>query len=117
MPIADKPGSVLMDLPGSEADAQVTLNQLGRMTLAELGARDIVYSTDGGYVMMRIGAGNPHRKLIIKLRPSDTYGVEIGQLKKHDGLPEFFSEAVCEDMIYGDSLREVVRSMYSEVCA
>lgn len=109
MAIRTTPGSVLMELPGAEADHTTTLAQLGRSLLRDhLAARDIVYSNAQGYVMMRVGPGPTYWKLIIKLRPSDTYGVEIGRLKRHEGLPEFFSVHVLEDGIYADQLTEIV---------
>jgi hypothetical protein len=109
-----QPGSVLMDLPGLTADHRTTLAQIGRWTLTRLGARDIVYSDEGGYVMFRVGSGRPYRKIIVMLRPSDTYGVEVGHLKKHDGLPEFFSDTVVDDHVFAEDLAETVERLYLE---
>lgn len=54
-------------------DAKVLLAQVGRFTLASIGARDLVNLGDG--IMLRYGTGRRHTKLIITLAADDTYTV------------------------------------------
>ncbi len=65
---------------GRQADARTILQQIGTMTLMSLGQRNTVDLGDG--VMFQVGAGNPLRKVIIKLNARDYYDVEIGKSQR-----------------------------------
>lgn len=116
--MATAPGRSALDaLAGAPADHRITLAQVGRMRLASLGARDIVHDDRHGRLWFRIGAGRPYRKIIIQLRADDLYAVEIGRLKRIDGLPEFVSDRT-EGMDYGlfaDQLGEAIDRLTADL--
>lgn len=73
-------GDSIMGEKGRQADARTILQQIGTMTLMSLGQRNTVDLGDG--VMFQVGAGNPLRKVIIKLNARDYYDVEIGKSQR-----------------------------------
>src|SRR5262245_14164778 len=84
------------------ASAQELLGQIGRWTLAEIGARDIIDLGDG--VHFFFGRGRS-RKLVVKLAANDTYAVEIVRFNRADFT--FSSERFFEG-VYGDQLGELI---------
>jgi hypothetical protein len=54
-----------------------------------LGARDLIYSNDG-YIQfdIRLDVG-PKLRVIVKVEPADTYAVEIGRIRRRQGMPEY----------------------------
>lgn len=67
------------DLPGRPADAAVTRQQIGGGVLMACGARDFVKDDANGLLMFRVGPGGRKvRKILVRLRPNDTYAVEYG---------------------------------------
>lgn len=108
-------------LPGREADHRVTLAQVGRWRLASIGARDIVHDDRNGMLWFRVLSGNPYRKIIILLRADDTYAVEIGRMKKIQGLPEYVTEHA-EGLdpalgcgLYGDQLGDAIDRLIRKI--
>lgn len=94
-------------------DPQILFQQIGRGVLMNLGARDIVYSLDDAYVMFRIGAGRPHRKIKITYnRGSDLYDVEIGRLVNR-GIDWVVDDTA--DGIDAESLPEVLLALHHDV--
>ena len=72
--------------------AQTIVAQLGRITLAMIGAKNILDTGDG--VQMKIGK-NPKRwtHLTIELRGDDTYTVKLSRVRKF--------EVVSEERVHG----------------
>lgn len=87
------------------ASASELLDQIGRWTLVEINARDIIDLGDGIHCF--VGKGRS-RKLVVKLAANDTYAVELVRFNRADFT--FTSERFLEG-IYGDQLREVVERM------
>lgn len=87
------------------ASATEILDQIGRWTLAEINARDIIDLGVGIHCF--VGKGRS-RKLVVKLAANDTYAVELVRFNRADFT--FTSERFLEG-IYGDQLGEVVGRM------
>lgn len=116
--MAEPTSYALQDLPRRAAHRHATLDQIGRMTLMRMGARDVVYDDANGQVWFRVGAGNPHRKVIVVLRSDDTYAVEIGRLRRRRGdAPQWVTEATAgiDQGIYGDMIGEIIDRLFVEV--
>ena len=112
-----EPGKVVLwGVPGREADARVTWQQLGHARM-ELGARDVITDDRNGALTFRVGPGRPHRKIMVKLRSDDTYALELGRLARYQGLPEWHSEATVgvDQGIYAEDLAQAVIDMYIQV--
>ncbi len=108
-----KPGeSALWTLDHRPADAQITLQQLGYWTRARLGVRELVKDDAKGWLSMRVGPGRPYRKLNIQLCGDDTYALEIGALRKHQGLPTYIAGELVTG-VYADQLGEVAEAMFA----
>lgn len=70
-----------------------------------VGAREIM--RDGkDAIIMRVGHGRKHAKIVIKLDPSDTYSVRYVEIKGGQIVKD---ETV--EMVYCDNLGDVVRGM------
>lgn len=84
-----------------DADPQVILSQIGRMTLMSLGAREVVNLGCG--IRFNVGRGKS-RKVVVKLAANDTYAVEVVRLRRDfTAVSEFFAEGV-----YCDQLAELL---------
>lgn len=83
---------------------QTIANQLGRSTLAMLGARNLVAIENGLQFSIGSGAKNGINKIVIKLTPADDYTVEFWRIKKAD-----FEMISSHDGIYVDGLHECIQ--------
>lgn len=91
-------------MPARPADHRVTLHQIGPMVLASCGARDYIRDDEAGLIKFKIGNGR--RWCTVKLLADDTYGVEIGRMRKLDYL------VVDQQLgIHAEDLPRVVREM------
>lgn len=79
--------------------ANTIREQLGRMALAMIGARDLVGTSDS--LAFRIGRNaKAINKLVIRLDPSDTYTVQAWRLRGTNAiLVEEMSDVYC-DMLH-----------------
>jgi hypothetical protein len=96
---------------GRPADHRVTLQQIGRMTLLSMGARDIVHDDPHGLLMLRIGNPRVVRKAIVVLNGSDMYDVEIGRM--HRRTLEWITEATATD-VYCDQLADTLLTLHGQ---
>lgn len=97
---------------GVAADHRVTLDQIGRGALMNLGARDYVHDDPNGMIMFRIGSGRVVRKAIIVLNGNDLYNLEIGRMNRK--TLDWVTEATRRDVGAGQ-LAEALLSMHGEV--
>ncbi|WP_027657357.1 hypothetical protein [Salinispora vitiensis] len=107
---------VLNDLDRAPADHQVTLSQIGRRRLLLLGAHKFRHDDPKGELRFTIGEGSRTALVIVVLRADDTYGVEIGRMRRRrgEGLPSWKTLKVKESGIYCDTLGEVLEGMWNE---
>jgi len=102
----------LVNTPATEADVATTWAHIqygDSWRLARLGARNRCYSNTG-YVQFDVKvAPNKSRRVIVKLMANDTYGVEIGQLRRG----EYRVLAQAFD-VYADSLGVVIESLVAD---
>lgn len=93
-------------------DAQETFRQVNlgdSWRMARLGAWDCMYAEDSGYVQFDIKLTRKLR-VVIKLLGDDTYGVEVGRMKRN------LDYVVLDQVrgIYADQLGETVERMCVE---
>jgi hypothetical protein len=94
--------------PGREADAMVTLSQIGQGNLMGCGARDFVRDDPNGMIKFRVGPERAWRRVTVKLMGNDTYTVEVGHTDRRTF--EYVADAQ-EGGIYCDQLGETVRRL------
>lgn len=77
--------------PATRIDVVEAWKHVRQTTLMRLGAKDMVYSQDSGYV--RFTTSGVKRVVTVKLAADDTYSVEIGRVVhrrgRHTGAPEY----------------------------
>ena len=96
------------------ADARVTLAQIGRMTLARVGAREYLRDDRDGILTFRVGMGPTLRKVIVRLAADDTYRVEVGRMPRRGAAAfTWIVEGVAEG-VYAEQLAETVEALYNE---
>lgn len=92
------------DKPGRDMDHLETYRQIGAWTLAELGAKNRMFSRD----YIQFDTTIKRRRVIVKLTVWDTYTVEIGRVVKRDHLPTY--EVLSQtDQVYFDQLADIIR--------
>lgn len=90
---------------GRPADARVTLQQIGSVTLMSCGAqlKTLLRDDENGELRMKVSR---RFLLIVKLMPDDTYAVEVGITRKAE-----YKVIAQEFGVYADRLSEVVRRL------
>lgn len=98
----------IYNVTGTEADASITIAQIGRGNLLACGAREFVRDNPTGLLMFRVGPERAKRKVIVRLLPSDTYAVERGHIDR-----KTYDYVVDEQEldVYADQLGETVRRL------
>lgn len=99
--------SITQEAAGRQISPSVVLTQLGVLTLMSIGMRRSTLTAGGDYVKFKVS-----RKywMIVKLNASDTYDIEVGSVRKKNGLPEY-KVIDQEHGIYAEQLSAVVLKM------
>jgi hypothetical protein len=95
---------------GADMDHQQMWDQVNRWTWIGMAAKPELRHPDALQIAVHVGAGRK-RRIYVKLNARDLYDIELGRLKRVNGLPEYVALDQVTD-IYAENLDEELRNLF-----
>lgn len=99
--------SIVNEARGRNIDVNLTLKQIGVATLMSVGAQMKTLTYDTDYVKFKVSG---RFWLVVKLNAADTFDIEVGRVRKVQGLPTYEVIEQSKDVPV-ENLSKVVREL------